>query len=73
MKLFIIIFLLFSNILAEEKTCFTQWIQELDKKYTPPKSLEIIYIEFLGKNIDNLKLRTQNNISIYKYSEFINI
>ena len=73
MKLFIIIFLLFSNILAEEKTCFTQWIQELDKKYTPPKSLEIIYIELLGKNVDSLKFRTQNNSSIYKYSEFINI
>lgn len=73
MKLFLIAFLFFTILFAEEKTCITQWIQESDKKYTPPKSLEIIYIELLGKNADNLKFRTQNNSSIYKYSEFINI
>ncbi|MCT7472789.1 hypothetical protein [Aliarcobacter cryaerophilus] len=73
MRLFLFILLCFSSILASEKTCITQWIQEENKKYTPPKSLEIIYIELLGKNVDSLKFRTQNNSSIYKYSEFINI
>lgn len=73
MKSFFVVILFFLNLLAEEKTCISQWIEKSGKRYIPPKSLDIVYVEFIGKNVDKLKFRTQNNSSFYKYNDFVNV